>query len=169
MSLADNSVVVMGRIGAPFGVRGWVWILADTDTPDSLFNYPDWLIGGDKGWQTVKVTTLELRPNGLVAQLEGIDDRDQVSRLRGQYVAVPRAQLPPTGDDEYYWNDLIGLSVINREGQVLGTVDNLLESSANDILVVKGERERLIPFVAAIVDGVDLSERAIKVDWGLDY
>jgi 16S rRNA processing protein RimM len=160
----------MGRLGAPYGVKGWLWVQADTQHPDSLADYSEWWIGEPGRYQKMAVEKVELRPNGLVAKFAGIDDRDVVARLRGQLVAIPREAFEPAGDDEYYWTDLIGLAVVNLAGDCLGQVESLLETGANDVLVVKQDDvERLLPFVKAVVQSVDLEQRRIVVDWGLDY
>jgi 16S rRNA processing protein RimM len=105
----------------------------------------------------------------LVARLEGHDDRDAAAALRGKSVAVPRAALPQTQSGEYYWADLIGLAVVNGNAQALGRITGLLQTGANDVLVVAGERERLIPFIAEVIRDVDLDAGVMRVEWGADY
>jgi 16S rRNA processing protein RimM len=105
----------------------------------------------------------------VVAQLLGCEDRDAATALRGNEVAVLRAALPATEENEFYWTDLFGLKVVNVLGQDLGVVARIFETGANDVLVVQGERERLIPFVAAVIQKVDLASGIIRVDWGADY
>lgn len=161
----------MGRISAPFGIKGWVNIQADTESPDSLVDYPELHVGSDGQWRVIKVEEISVRPKGSAVKFFGVEDRDQAFALRGQLVAIPRSALPAAGKDEYYWADLIGLSVVGLEGAVLGTVSHLLETGSNDVLVVKGQDgvERLIPFVAAIVEKVDIAAKVITTQWGLDY
>jgi 16S rRNA processing protein RimM len=165
-----DKLVVMGRVAAPFGVKGWVKIQPFTEYVDSLLDYDVWWLG--RNGQFKEVELLEAQPHNktLVARLEGVEDRDQAAALQGQEVAVPRAELPETDADEYYWNDLIGLQVKNLQGDDLGVVDHLMETGANDVLVVvKGERERLIPFVSQVVKTVDLGAGRIEVDWDKDF
>lgn len=161
----------MGRISAPFGIKGWVNIQADTESPDSLVDYPELHVGRDSNWRVIKVEEISVRPKGTAVKFFGIEDRDQAFALRGQLVAIPRSALPPTGNDEYYWTDLIGLTVLGIDGVLLGSVSHLLETGSNDVLVVKGDDgvERLIPFVAAIVEKVDIAAKVITTQWGLDY
>lgn len=159
----------MGRVGVPFGVRGWVKVHAYTEHSDSLLDYPAWWLGRNGQWREYEVLACDVHPKTLVAHLAGCDDRDAAVALRGCEIAVPRDSLPQTADDEYYWADLIGLKVVNTEQQELGRVSGLLETGANDVLVVQGERERLIPFVSQVVLEVDLTTGLIRVDWGLDY
>lgn len=160
----------MGRIAAPYGIKGWVKIQPFTQTLDALLDYPSWLIGKDGQWREAGVEEASLHGDFIVARLRGCDDRNAAFALRGQEIAVPREALPPTEADEYYWQDLIGLNVINRDGVRLGQVDRLLETGAHDVLVVKEEaNEILIPFVGLYVLKVDLVQGFIEVDWGLDY
>ncbi len=159
----------MGQVGVPFGVRGWVRVHASTEYPDSLLDYDVWWLGKEGDWKPYKVVDAEVHAKSLVVQFEGFVDRDQVARLRNLTVAVPREELPQTDADEYYWTDLIGLQVVNLQGVQLGEVKDLLETGANDVLVLKGERQRMIPFVGAIVQKVDYDNRTITVDWGEDY
>lgn len=159
----------MGHVGAPFGVRGWVKVHAYTEHSDSLLDYPVWWLGHNGQWRECEVLACDVHPKALVAHLAGCDDRDAAAALRGSEIAVPRESLPQVDENEYYWADLIGLKVVNTAGQELGSVTGLLETGANDVLVVQGERERLIPFVAQVVLEVDLAAGAVRVDWGLDY
>lgn len=159
----------MGRINAPFGVKGWVKIQAFTETLDALLDYPGWQIGKDSQWRDVEVEEATVHGEFIVAKLAGCDDRDAAFALRGQEIAVDREELPDTEEGEYYWSDLIGLTVVNREGVELGKVSALMETGAHDVLVVKGEKEILIPFVEVYVLNVDLAQGRIEVDWGLDY
>lgn len=162
----------MGHITAPFGVQGWVKIQADTETPDSLLAYPELYMGKDGNWRLIKVLDIEPRLKGtLVARLDGVADREKAFALRGSLLAVPRESLPAEDDDEFYWADLIGMAVSGVDGVDLGTVDNLMSTGANDVLIVKGPDgvERLIPFVEAFVVEVDKTARRISTLWGLDY
>ncbi|WP_059284679.1 MULTISPECIES: ribosome maturation factor RimM [Aquitalea] len=160
----------MGFVRGAFGIKGWVKVQADTEYADGLFDYPVWWLGKDDSWKPYTFENGAVQPKGLSAKLQGVDDRDGAEALRGLQVAVPRSELPEAGEDEYYWSDLIGLSVVNQQGVVLGKVTELMETGANDVLVVEGEYgQRLIPFVGQFVLNVNLAEASISVDWGLDY
>jgi 16S rRNA processing protein RimM len=159
----------MGRIAAPFGVKGWVKVQADTAAPQSLLAYKSWWVGSASGWREIAVAEAKVQGRTLVARLEGCEDRDAAAALRGKTVAVPREALPRAGDGEYYWIDLIGLAVVNGEARDFGRVTGILQTGANDVLVVAGERERLIPFIAAVVREVDLASGVMRVEWGADY
>jgi 16S rRNA processing protein RimM len=162
-------MVVMARVAGPFGVKGWVKLQVFTERVDGLLDYPVWWIGQDGGWEPVEVEQGAAHGAALVARLKGIDDREQAAVLRGREVAVPRAELPRNEEGEYYWTDLEGLRVGNLQGEALGMVTGLLETGASQVLVVQSERERLIPFVSAVVKSVDLARGELVVDWGADF
>jgi 16S rRNA processing protein RimM len=166
-------MVVMGRVTAPFGVKGWIKIHALTAQPGNLRGYPVWWLGHDGDWREMRVAAAKVHGNTLLAQLAGIEDREAANALKGWEVAVPRSQLPGAADDEFYWADLIGLRVVNAEQHEFGRVARLLQTGANDVLVVAGgngnERETLIPFIASAIRRVDLAAGVISVDWGKDY
>jgi 16S rRNA processing protein RimM len=164
----------MGRVAGPYGVRGFVRVQVYTETLDSLLDFEEWLVGRQGGWEHRKVLEADVHGGGLVARFEGINTPEAARVLRGSDVAILRGDLPAPEEDEVYWIDLIGCAVINREGTELGQVTNLLATGANDVLVVvagSGEVrvERLIPYVAQVVESVDVPARSIRVDWGEDF
>ena len=161
--------MILGRIAAPYGVKGWVRVLPFTAATGNLLRYRAWWIGHGERLAERQVAQARVHGAAVVAQLLGCEDRDAATVLRGNEVAVPRAALPATGENEFYWTDLFGLKVVNVLGQDLGVVARIIETGANDVLVVRGERERLIPFVAAVIQKVDLASGIIRVDWGADY
>ncbi|MDN0076542.1 ribosome maturation factor RimM [Crenobacter sp. SG2303] len=168
--MRDADLVIMGYVSGAHGVRGWVKIHADTEYSDSLFDYPTWWLGKDGNWKPYTFVEGVVQPKAIAAKLEGVEDRDVAFAMRGLSIAVPRSELPETGADEYYWTDLIGLAVVNRAGESLGTIANLMETGANDVLVVKdGTQQRLIPFVGHVVLEVNLKQKQVLVDWELDY
>jgi 16S rRNA processing protein RimM len=162
-------MVVMGRISAPFGIRGWVKVQPNTAEPRNLLAYKSWWVEGDGDWRTIAVAEARVHGAAVVAKLEGCEDRDAAAALRGRAVAMPRAALPGTKSGEYYWADLIGLAVVNGAGQALGRIAGLLQTGANDVLVVAGERERLIPFIAEVIRDVDLAGGVMRVEWDADF
>lgn len=165
----SDTLVIMGRVAAPYAVRGWIRVQTFTEYLDSLLDYPIWQLGRNGRWQAYRLLDGRVQGQMLVAQLEGINDRDQAERLRGMEVAVGRDERPGTDEDEYYWDELIGLEVVNQEGVSLGRVRGLLETGAHDVLEVEGERKRLIPFTEPIVQEVDTAAGVIRVDWAADY
>ena len=159
----------MGRITAPFGVRGWIKIQPVTAAVENLLAYPVWWIGGGTDWQERAVREVKTHGRAVVARIEGCADRDVAAGLRGKEIAVPRAQLPAPQPNEYYWADLIGLRVVNAVGQDFGRVSGVMETGANDVLVVQGERERLIPFIAEVIAAVELQGGLMRVNWDADF
>lgn len=170
-------MVIMGRVAAAHGLRGWIKIQPYTEYLDSLLDYRSWWIGQEHGpWREVEVQQCEVHNKTLAAQLPGCTDRTAAEKLKGLLIAVPRSSLPQQTDDEYYWSDLIGLTVVNEAGVALGTVANLLETGANQVLsvtpvlsVTGSSGEILIPFVASAIKKVDLKNKTIRVDWSADY
>lgn len=179
MALVANNVeasnlVVMGRIVAPYGVFGWLKVLPDTETLDSLFDYDTWWIGKDDNWRELEVIEAKVHNDVLVVKLRGIDDRDAAFACKGKQVAVPRDALPEAPENEYYWSDLIGLTVKNQQEVVFGQIADVFATGANDVIVVNGgelnnERERLIPFTPQVIVNVDLAEKIMLVDWDADF
>ncbi len=164
-------MVIMGRIAAAHGLRGWVKIQPYTEYIDSLLDYQSWWLGNEEGpWRKVAVQQCDVHGKTLVAQLPDCPDRSAAEKLRGLLVAVPRSSLPKQDEDAYYWSDLFGLAVVNEAGEPLGTVASVLKTGANDVLSVHGDSgELLIPFVASVIKQVDLKNRIIRVDWSADY
>jgi 16S rRNA processing protein RimM len=162
--------VILGRIAGVYGVRGWVKVFSETKPKDNILDYNPWLINLDGSWKSIEVIEGKPHGKGLVAHLAGYDDRDLARKLVGAEIAIERDRLPAAAEGEYYWADLVGLKVITLDGTELGVVDHLLETGANDVLVVQGERERLIPFVQGqYVREVDLETGLIKVDWDPEF
>ena len=170
----------MGRIVAPYGIYGWLKVKPETETLDSLFDYPEWWLGRQDGmrntpWQKFEVESVKLHVDTLVVKLHGIDDRDAALAFKSKHVAVPREQLPEVGEDEYYWSDLIGLAVKNQQDVDFGKITEVFETGANDVLVVKqteskqGDKERLIPFTAEVVLDVDMAAKTVLVDWDAEF
>lgn len=165
-------MVIMGKVVAAHGIRGALKILPYTEYPNSLLDYAIWQLGdGQRPWRPLEVRHADVRGRMLVAQLQSIDDRTAAERYKGQLVAVPRKDLPEPDENEYYWSDLLGMQVLDPEGILLGTVHSLLETGANDVLVVHGDsgEELLIPFIASVVREVDAMQKTIRVDWRADY
>ena len=159
----------MGRIAAPFGVKGWLKVQPLTAAAKNLLTYSTWWVGGGDDWQELTVSEAKAQGRTVVARFEGCEDRDAAAQFRGKEIAVPRARFPKAQPNEYYWADLIGLEVVNGAGWTFGQVIRILETGSNDVLVVQGERERLIPFIADVIGNVDLEAGVIRVNWDADY
>jgi 16S rRNA processing protein RimM len=163
--------IVVGCINGLHGVRGWVKVYSHTQPRDNILGYRTWYLLRGGQWQATELLEGRQQGKGIVARLKGYDDRDQAAALMDTEVAILPEQLPDAAPGEYYWAQLQGLQVVNTEGVELGVVDHLLETGANDVLVVRdGETERLIPYVSGtfILD-VSLVDRVIRVDWDPEF
>ena len=168
-SLKDD-VLVMGRIASPYGVKGWVRINTFTADPGNLLDYSPWYVQQRGQWQVIEVLAGRQHGKGLVVHLKSCNDRNAAAALTGTDIGIYRSQLPAAAADEYYWSDLVGLQVITTSDRVLGVVDHQFETGANDVMVVKGEQECLVPYIPGqVVESVDLENGMIRVDWDPDF
>jgi len=171
--LNGKDLVVLGKLGAVYGINGWLKVNSYTENPEGIFSYKPWQIQSQGQWRQVQVASWKRHSNGLIVKLDGINDRDQAQLLVNAEIAVAQALLPQLDDGEFYWKDLMGMSVVNEAGYDFGVVDDLMETGSNDVLVVKanktdafGQKERLIPFLTdSVVKNVDHTQRRIIVDW----
>jgi 16S rRNA processing protein RimM len=157
-------------VGAPHGVRGWSQVWSFTDPPEGLLRHAQ--LAAERRGQRLMLEIADSRMQGerVLVRFAGTDDRDAAAKLTGFELSVPRAEFEPPPPGSWYWHDLIGLVVVTVEGTPLGRVDHLIETGVNDVLVVQGERERLIPFaLPQIVKKVDLDAGRIEVDWDAEY
>eukprot|EP00389_Voromonas_pontica_P010409 GDKH01015830.1.p2 GENE.GDKH01015830.1~~GDKH01015830.1.p2 ORF type:complete len:171 (+),score=50.70 GDKH01015830.1:321-833(+) len=168
---ASEEFIPVGKISGAFGVKGWVKVYSFTEPRTNILEYSPLFLSRQGEWVEIKVSGGHSQGKGLVMGITNVTDRDQVQPLIGAELAIKKDQLEPTSEDEFYWADLFGLNVENLDGELLGQVDHLLETGANDVLVVKAKgKERLIPFVMdEIVKLVDLDNKLIRVDWDKDY
>ncbi len=158
--------IILGKVAGVYGVRGWVKIFSETQPKENIFSYSPWQIKLNGQWQTIKVIEGKPHGKGLVAHLSSYDDRELAKQLTGADIAIDKTQLQAAEEGEYYWADMIGLKVVTLDGDELGCVDHLFETGANDVVVVKGERERLIPFVQGqYIHSVDFEAGVMRVDW----
>jgi 16S rRNA processing protein RimM len=173
--------IEVGRIQDAWGIKGWFKVLPYSADPEALFSSKNWfMLPTEKGVKTfegvglLKVKEAKNHSGTVVACGQGIDDRSAADALRGARIFISRSNFPTAQKDEYYWVDLIGLEVINREGVSLGQVRDLLTTGPQTVLVIERIQddktvEIMIPFVAVYIDDVNLSERRILVDWQADY
>ena len=188
-STLPDDAVELGRIQDAWGIKGWVRILPHSADTSALIASSSWFLqppetrfarGFSAFTGCVGVSVAEVKPHtdGLVAQLDGVDDRNAAEALKGARIYLPRSAFPATPEGEYYWVDLIGLDVFNREGVHLGVVRDLMPTGPTSVLVmeytdivdgVEKTAERMVPFVAAYIDDVDLKARRITADWQTDY
>ena len=162
--------ISVGKISGVFGIKGWVKVFSFTDPRENILTYSPWLLKKGDQTKTVNVVEGQLQGKTIVAQLADIEDRDQAASLMGWDIFITQDQLPKAAKGEYYWSDLIGLQVETIDGVQLGVVDSLLETGANDVIIVQGERERVIPFLQGrTIIKVDLEAGNIIVDWDPDF
>lgn len=169
---ASNTVIV-GKIGAAYGIKGWLKINSYTDPEENIFEYSPWKLEHNGELKEVDISEWRHHNKGLVAKLSGIDDRTAAELVKGATVIVAAAQLPELPGNEYYWRDLEGMEVVTDKGYNLGSVNNMMETGANDVMVVKantgdafGKKERLIPFLdGQVIKNIDAEKRLITVDW----
>ncbi|MBZ2189565.1 ribosome maturation factor RimM [Alcanivorax sp. JB21] len=175
--LAEEDALIIGRVVAAYGIKGWVKVHSFTDPKDNIFSYQPWYLRSPTGWQQVKVTSWRIQGKSLVACIDGCADRTLAeSSLLGRDIAMPRSALPAPQAGEYYWRDLIGLRVSLADGRVLGVIRQMLETGANDVMVVQGDsesidrQERLIPWLPdRVVGKVDLVAGTVEVDWDPEF
>ena len=173
--------IEVGRIADAWGIKGWFKVLPHSADPQALFSSTRWYLQppeqGPKpfsGTVLLRVRDAKVHSDSVVARADAVVDRSAAESLKGARVFIPRSSFPTAGDDEYYWVDLLGLDVVNREGVHLGRVRELMATGPQTVLVLEYEQdgkaqERMLPFVAAYVDGVDLQRKRITVDWQADY
>jgi len=189
-ALPDDAIEV-GRVLDAWGVKGWLKILPHSSAPEALFSADTWFLQPPEakfrpgfnaftGTVSVSIDEAKNHSDSVVAKLKGMDDRTPAEALRGARIFLPRSSFPAASTDEYYWVDLIGLDVVNREGVLLGCVRDLMATGPQSVLCVEyflptegdvapAASERMIPFVSAYVDKVDIAGRLITVDWQPDY
>lgn len=163
--------IELGRVTGVFGVKGWVKVYSDTDPRDNIIRYRQWYLQqANEPWRSVRLSGGHLQGKTVVAHLDGIHDRDAAARLIGAVIAVDRSALPELAEGEYYWTDLIGLRVEDLAGKPLGQVERLFPTGANDVMVVSGDAEILIPWVRdSVIRSVDLANGLITVDWDPEF
>ena len=168
----------VGKLNGLFGVKGWVKIFSNTQPKENILTYSPWFLKRNGQWQEFKLLSGKSHGKGVIAQLEGCADRDSAAELIGSEIAIKREQLAKSASGEYYWNDLIGLLVTNLDGVELGKITSMLETGANDVIIVQGEekdtkgnkRERLIPFVfEEVIQEINLEQGFMTVDWDIDF
>ena len=172
MSLASDKLVI-GIIGAPYGVKGWVKITSHTHDLDGVFAYTPWLLGQVEEGNEYVVDQWRTHNKGLVAKLIGVDDRDDAERIKNLEISIKAEMLPELDDSDVYWRELVGMQVITDKGYNLGVIKELFETGANDVLLVKanlndafGQKERMVPYLLEqVIKQVDRQAKMVTVDW----
>jgi len=166
----EEDILVVGKISGVYGVKGWVRVFSHTEPRKGILEYDPWLIRRGGRWIKQTLTSGRVHGKGIVVQLKECADRDQAHALIGSEIAISRSQLAATVVGEYYWTDLVGLIVRTVDGDELGSISHLFETGANDVIVVKGDRERLIPYLSgSVVQDVRLDEGIMIVNWDPEF
>ncbi len=166
----DRRRTVLGHVSGSYGVRGWLKVMPETRRRDTLLDYPRWHLQAPGEWMECRVLEARVHGSGLVARLEGIEDRDQAQALKGRNIAIWHDELPKLGPGEYYWSELIGLKVVTDTGIELGVLDRFLETGANDVFLVRGKVEHCLPYLPGeVVLRVDLEARCMEVNWDPEF
>jgi len=165
----EDETIHVGHIIGAQGVKGWIKVFSDTSPRENILSYSPWQIEMGDRLQTVEISG-RLQGKNVLAKLAGVEDREQAIELAGTKIYILAGQLPKLDEGEYYWSDLIGLEVESLQAEPLGIIETMMETGANDVMVIQGDRERLIPFVMNdVVRNVDLANKRVIVDWKPDY
>lgn len=165
----DKEYVIIGKLGKPYGIKGWLKVLSFTDPKENLFQYIPWALNESGQWKSITVEDGKHHGNGLIVKLAGLNTPEEARLFTGKSIAVPRSTLPALQNNEFYWSDLEGLTVVDDDtDQILGTISYLMETGSNDVMIVKGEKELAIPYLpGSVVKKVDLANKIIRVHWDL--
>lgn len=165
-----HTMVTMGRLGRPHGIRGWMKLISFTDPIEQIFSYSDWHIQTQSlSWQPLHYQEWQTQGTTLLVKLPNCDTPEQAKSYTNRIIAVPREQLTPLSEGDYYWIDLEGLRVVTDTGIELGQVDHLFATGANDVMVVTGDKQRLIPYNKTTIIEVNLAEQFIRVNWDAEF
>jgi 16S rRNA processing protein RimM len=170
---AEATYITLGKFGSTYGVHGWLKIHTYTEFDASILDYKPWyisktvtVVNSSTEWEKIEVEAAQTHGKGIIVKLPNINSPEDARLLTGKLIAIHRDQLPKLKKDEYYWSDLEGLTVINKNGEVLGKVIYLMETGSNDVLVVKNDKEHAIPYLPGdVIICVDLAKQEIHVDW----
>ena len=171
--MSKEEQIILGKVGAVYGIKGWLKIHSFTDETEAILDYFPWSLKLGNKTQTVEITDWRKHNKVLIVKVAGIDDRDEAQALVGSEILTNEAALPELSEDDFYWRDLIGMSVVTNKGYDLGVVIDMMETGANDVLVVKAnlkdgfsKKERLIPYLfEQVIESVSIENKQICVDW----
>lgn len=169
MAQTGKNPVVLGRVSGIYGVKGWFKVFSYTEPRDAILQYRNWLLKDGETWREAQLDQGKKHGKSVIACIAGVTERDAAAGLLGMDIAVAREDMPKLTQGEYYWHDLEGMEVVDGSGRSLGRVSYLLATGANDVLVVQGEQEILVPFVVdKVIKDVDVEQRVISIDWEWD-
>ena len=170
MSPKADRYISVGKVGAPHGLDGAVKVVSFTEHPEDIFDYDPWHINKNGQYIEISLEGEAVHGKYLVAQFVGSEDRDSAQQWTNCEIAVKRSQMPELPDGEYYWSDLEGMTVKTVEGLILGTIEEVMETGANPVLVIQGEKRRLVPYLPEkVVKEVNLATNYVIVDWDSDF
>jgi 16S rRNA processing protein RimM len=176
-NMSKQELVVVGKLGATYGIRGWLKIFSYTEEAENIFSYKPWSVNVHGEYKTFSVESWKRHGKGWVVKLEGLEVREEAQLFTNAEIAVPSDALPALSNEEFYWRELFGMSVVTSKGYDLGKVIDVLETGSNDVLVVKanlkdafGQKERLIPFLdEQVIKMIDRTAQRIEVDWDPEF
>ncbi len=166
--MKDDKKIYLGKITGVHGVKGWLKIQSFSSPPENILNYPQWIINNQGEEDFYSIEKGRKQNNKIVVKLEKIDDRNTAESLINSKIQILRSDLPKLPNENYYWSDLVGLSVLNSEEKVIGKIESLIETGANDVMVIKTAKDKrvLVPFVMhEIIKEVNVELNYIKIDW----
>ncbi len=167
---ADTAPLVVGRFGKSFGVLGWIEVISFTTPSDNILKFTPWLIQkNNRLSEEICIENSRKHAGQMVVKLPNCNSPEEVSQYTNAKIYVWRQQLPKLKDDEFYWSDLLGLEVINKEKINLGIIKDFIATGSNDVLVVVGKKKSLIPYLSTVIMQVDLSNKIVHVDWPEDF
>lgn len=171
-----DQLMTIGRIQSPYGIKGWVWVYANTEPMTNIFGYTPWYLQIGKEWRDIQLVEWREQGKGVVARFKDCSDRNAAEALQGAVIWTAKTNLPELPQGDYYWSDLLDAMVWTVDGQLLGQVHSLMETGANDVLVVRpvagsiDRQERLIPWIPEqVVTAVDVVNKRLTVDWDIDF
>lgn len=169
MSPSDQEYVVIGKLGATYGIKGWLKVNSFTEATEDILSYKPWYIEDKTEWKPFKISAGRPYGKGVIIHIAGFDTPEQARLFTGKKIAIKRSQLPTLLKQEFYWSDLIGLTVVNSQQQTLGIVTSLIETGSNDVLVLKdsNNKEHGVPYLSSVILEVDLEAKIIRVNWDL--
>ncbi len=167
---AHDEWIILGRFGRVHGVKGAISVVSFTDPRENILDYPEWHVRKQGQWQPIKRLQEEVNDKHLLTWISGFETREDVAALTNLEIGVPKSMLPALDAGEYYWHELIGMTVIHENGTVFGRVHEIIETGSNDVLIVQGDQRYLIPYLfGEVVLAVDKDKKQITVRWDLDY
>ncbi|MDD5276383.1 MAG: ribosome maturation factor RimM [Methylovulum sp.] len=168
--MTEQHLINVGKISGVFGIKGWLKVFSFTDNREDILGFTPWVLKKSGETKVFNVLDGMLQGKTVVAHLKGVNDRDQAATFMGWDIFITPEQLPKAVEGEYYWSDLIGLKVETNQGVQMGVIDSLLETGANDVLIIKGDRERAVPFLQGqTVLDIDLQAGKMIVDWDPEF